>query len=1452
MSNRVFKRVRALASAIRGVSAKSSFVPEVRGTKSMIESLEERRLFALLGIFSSIETPDLQVGPPGALTYTAPASSGSTGSFQVVSTVLALQIDATTVVPVNVTIAQGSNLGLQVNSSTGAFAGGIAGADLTVDGDITLNGVNYSGRLLEGEVLNWGWNTAGSVFDFRITLTGGSLMGNASFANKDLGIRLTRENVTNVARPTSLPNGFNASWGGIGKGIIGPLAPLTPYSSVSGYTYHDLDNDGVFDSGEQPIPGTTVTLTGTNDLGQSVTRTATTDSNGYYLFDTLRAGDYVLTETQPTDYLDGKDTIGSQGGTVANDKLTLTLAAGQHGTDNNFGEVLASRISGNVYYDFNYSGTRDSGESPISDVLIFLTGTDDLGNNVLLTDTTDANGDYSFEGLRPGTYTLTQEQPASYVDGIDSLGNRGGVITTNSAQQDVFDGIVLGSNDAGINYNFGEVRLASISGYVYVDSNNNGVKETGESPISNVEIQLTGIDVNGDPVSLTTTTNGNGYYDFLNLVPGDYTVIEVQPNAYLDGKDSVGSLGGTPGNDITSAVTLVSEDAGINYNFGEILASSLSGYVYVDANNDGVFQGAEAPIAGVLVTLTGTNDLGEVIELTATTSNTGYYFFGDLRPGTYKLNEAQPSGFIDGKDTIGTPGGSTANDEFSQIALPTNFSGVNNNFGEIYASSISGYVYVDANNDGIFQGTEAPISGVLITLTGTDDLGQPVSQTTLTNGVGFYSFTNLRPGTYVLTETQPDGYTDGKDTIGSQGGTVANDVFSAIALAANVNGINNNFGERLLTTSISGQKFLDITGNGLTADDTPLSGVTIELWRDANNDGVLNNGDTKVATKVTAAGTGAYLFDNLAAGKYIVKEIIPTGYIRTAPTNSDYYAVTIVSGQSVTSLNFANFAKADCACSLSNVYYIINGTKKVTDLRGNTNAGDTVQAVFTVNSSTPVRLTLVSYTAPENYFNANTASQQKIYDIATGTFTTGTYTLTVLNPSSNYQVDFVCGYAIDQFGPNGSNITYSAQCRLISADNDGNYSPVPGITSLSGFVYHDADNDGIFDLTETGIAGAKVRLFGTATDGSAVDVTVTTDSVGKYLFNNLKPGTYSVTETQPSGYIDGKDTLGTNGGVVSNDKFSSVSVAVGNAATMYNFGELKASSIQGLVYVDNNNNGDVDYNDAGIANVSVTLTGTDDLGNSVSRTIKTDSQGMYIFSDLRPGTYSVTEAQPNGYTDGKDTIGSLGGTTGNDVFSSIVVRSGNVGEDYNFGERTSTSPSSTPTLCSGMTATIGYWQNKNGQNLILSLNGDCNSKALGNWLAVNFPNLYGANSCYATGGKTNTQVAAIFKSAFQNRKLEAQAMAIALAIYVTDSDLAGQTAKSYGFKVSSAGTGAATINVGSQGSALGFANNSTQSVWNILKAVDARTSNGVIQGSTSVKSTINTLLTRINETGDIT
>lgn len=405
--------------------------------------------------------------------------------------------------------------------------------------------------------------------------------------------------------------------------------------------------------------------------------------------------------------------------------------------------------------------------------------------------------------------------------------------------------------------------------------------------------------------------------------------------------------------------------------------------------------------------------------------------------------------------------------------------------------------------------------------------------------------------------------------------------------------------------------------------------------------------------------------------------------------------------------------------------------------------------------------------------------------------------------------------------------------------------------SVSGFVYVDADNDGAMDSGEVPIPGATVALTGTNDLGQPVSLTTVTDSTGAYSFADLRPGTYSLIETQPAGYLDGKDSIGTQGGTAANDLFTDVVLASGQDGVNNNFGELLPASIAGNVYYDANDNGVFDVLESGIAGVQIALTGTDDLGLSVSLTATTDSAGAYIFADLRPGTYSLTETQPADYLDGKDTIGNLGGVAGNDTFATIPVGSGDAGTQYNFGELKSSMP-----LTCGMTATIGFWNNKNGQALIKSLNGSSTSTALGNWLATTLPNLYGsqAGAGRNLAGKTNAQIAAYFQTLFKvkGQKLDAQVLAVALAVYSTDTDLAGTAAVKYGFSVSSSGTGAAMLSVGTNGSAFGVPNYTQISVMSALQAANNQAVSGSLYGgSTSLRNMANTIFDYINNTGDI-
>ncbi len=237
--------------------------------------------------------------------------------------------------------------------------------------------------------------------------------------------------------------------------------------------------------------------------------------------------------------------------------------------------------------------------------------------------------------------------------------------------------------------------FSSLSGYVYLDANNNGIKDPGETGIANVTVTLLGTNDQG-PVNFTTTTATDGSYHFRGLRPGSYTIQETEPAGYIHGKNTLGWPGGT----ILSAqlidVNLDVQTTGVEYDFAELNPpGSLSGYVYVEANGTVAKDPRQSGIAGVSVTLIGTSDLGQPVNLSLATTSDGSYRFLNVRPGTYAIAETQPTGYIHGHQTVGTAGGTAGDHRFSAIALPPGMAGTDYNFGELQPPNVPGMIFAD-------------------------------------------------------------------------------------------------------------------------------------------------------------------------------------------------------------------------------------------------------------------------------------------------------------------------------------------------------------------------------------------------------------------------------------------------------------------------------------------------------------------------------------------------------------------------------------------------------------------------------------------------------------------------------------------------------------------------------------------------------------------------------------
>lgn len=453
----------------------------------------------------------------------------------------------------------------------------------------------------------------------------------------------------------------------------------------------------------------------------------------------------------------------------------------------------------------------------------------------------------------------------------------------------------------------------------------------------------------------------------------------------------------------------------------------------------------------------GTVLVGSGVDLTdSATLSGGYYPTGTI---TFKLYAPDGVTVVDtetvtvnGNGTYFTPNGylPTATGIYEWVASysgDANNSPVSDNFGdEPVAVGVAGPSFttipggtvvvgsgVKLTDSATLSGAYNPTGSIVFTLYDPNNLAV-YTDTVTVNGNGTYSTsTGSNPGGYLPT------------TVGTY------------QWVASYSGDKNNSPEAgslgdepesvITTISISGTKFLDKTGDSFSSDDVGLGGVTINLYQDLNHDGQLTSADgSPIATTITAS-SGAYSFNNLAPATYFVQESVPSGYIQTGggpkgSAGNTYYMVTASGGQSYAGNDFDDAELCDLS-KVTCVSYVINGCKTVYDLRGNTHQGDTVTVYFTYNGSGPHDFSFVTYTAPGSTFDASTAYLQQIYQDSTITVPgPGKYSLTVDIPNCYYQIDFVCGDAIDQLGPpdagpDQSNIFYTPQHRLISADNGG-------------------------------------------------------------------------------------------------------------------------------------------------------------------------------------------------------------------------------------------------------------------------------------------------------------------------------------------------------------------------------------------------------------------------------
>ena len=897
--------------------------------------------------------------------------------------------------------------------------------------------------------------------------------------------------------------------------------------------------------------------------------------------------------------------------------------------------VATAQLGNFVWFDADRNGKQDNGESGLKDVRVELYSNDTLIESTV----TDVNGAYGFSSLEAGEYSLKFVVKTGWsitvqnADGVSDELNSDADRTTGKT-------LPLTLNDADKNFD------VDAGMYITPKPSIEITKVTNGGNVGNI--------VEGDTVTWTYVISNSGNEPLSNLViidnkegaisncAGDGSLERLNPTKSITCTKVGVAILGAYENSVTviaSADNAEVQDSAKSSYVGKdapILTGSVGDYVWLDSNHNGIQDGNELPVNGIVVKLF---DKEGKEKASTKTDASGKYLFLEVVEGEYYVAFSIPSGY---SATLSDKGDEALDSDANEDGKTATFTlgageDKNNIDMGLYPMlvDLGNRVWYDANQNGLQDAEEKDQSIANVTVKLYKEGGEFVKETK-TRASGYYGFKDLMAGNYYVVFDIPINYKVSPQNVGSNESddSDANPTTGKTDIITLVAGINNpmvDMGLYQEAAKVGDRVWYDANKNGLQdAGENGVGDVTVELYRVGETDAV-------AVTKTTA--TGIYLFDNVAPADYYIRFTAPAAYTISEADRGDDRKDSDADSSGRTE-NFTLLAGTQNSTLDMGVYQnvVSLGDKVWLDTNH-----DGIQDI----GETGVRDVNVTIHSETNDFSKSVLTDEN-----------GNYLFTHLS-AGEYSVEFndvPYGHLITQKDVNGnendlndSDVFVNADEKLVTegtlltpGENDlswdmGIYKTVclPGKAVLGNLVWEDFNKNGIQDIGERGVANVKVTLFNNDTDEKVGEVV--TDENGLYEFAHLDPEfNYYVQFTVPVGYVvspqDQDDEI-IDSDADETGKTDVISLTADQINSTIDMGiHHEGSTIGDRVWYDEKDgvsNGLQDEGENGVQDVKVTLYSSN--GAEV-KTTQTNASGEYHFTNVPKGNYSIGFSElPDGY-----------------------------------------------------------------------------------------------------------------------------------------------------------------------------------------------------------------------------